>query len=133
MGNRYWYGKQRTVEVGISAVNSGSTTEVPVFSAPFRCKIKKASIIPASAITGVETNNMVLGFYTRGTDGSSTANIAGVTFTTGVDASAYVEKDLGSVSNNTLPLATVVTFYKNENGTGMNMPNLLAKLEVVRI
>ena len=133
MGNKYWYGKQRTIEVGISAVNSGSTAEVPVFVAPFRCKIKKASIVPQSAITGAQTNNMVLGFYSRGTDGTSTSNIVSLTFTNGVDASAYAEKDLGSLSNNVLNLATVVTFFKDENGSGMNMPNLLAKLEVVRV
>ena len=133
MGYKYWYGKQRTVEVGISAVNSGSTVEVPVFVAPFRCKIKKASIVPQSAITGVDTNNMVLGFYTRGIDGSSTANVASVTFSNGNNASAYAEKDLGAVSNGDLPLATVITFYKDENGSGMDMPNLLAKLEVVRV
>jgi len=133
MGNKYWYGKPRTIEVGVSAVSAGSTTEVPVFAAPFRCKIKKASIIPKSAITGAQTNNMTLGFYNRGTDGSSTSNIAYVTFDTGVNASAYVEKNLGAISNGVLPLATVVTFYKDESGSGMDMPDLIAKLEVVRI
>ncbi len=130
---KYWYGKVRTIEVGISAVNSGTTTEVPIFSAPFRCQIKKAAIIPASNITGVETNNMVLGFKNKGTDGTQTNVIASVTFTTGVNASAFVEKDLGSISYGVLPLATAVSFYKDENGTGMNMPNLVAKLEIIRI
>ena len=130
---KYWYGKVRTIEVGVSAVNSGSTTEVPMFSAPFRCQVKKAAIIAKTAITGVETNNMVLGFKNKGATGAGTDVVASKTFTTNVNASAFAETDLGAVSYGVLPLATSISFYKDENGTGMNMPDLVAKLEIIRI
>lgn len=130
---KYWYGKVRTIEVGVSTVATGSTTEVPIFSAPFRCQIKKASIVAREAITGAETNNMVLGFKNKGAAGAGTDVVASATFTTGTNASAFVEKDLGAISYGVLPLATSISFYKDENGTGMEMPDLVAKMEIIRI
>lgn len=131
--DKHWYGKPRTVDIGIAAVDSANTTEVPVFVAPFNCKIKKVSVVPSAAITGVQTNNMILGFANRGIDGTTSSDIASVTFTTGTNVSALDEKDLGTITGGVLPLATVITFFKNEGGTGMNMPALLARIEYVRV
>jgi len=130
---KYWYNKPREVQVGITAVAAGSTTEVPVFAAPFKCKITKCSIIPKSAITGADTNNMVLKFVNKGGSGSGTAAICSVTFAAGTDVSAFDEYDMGSLSNNILNKGDVVSFAKAENGTGMDMPDLIAKIEYIRI
>lgn len=131
--SKHWYDKPRTIEIGVSSVGAGSTTEVPVFAAPFRCKIRKASIIPKSSITGASTNNMTLGFKNKGTDGSGTDVIAYLQFASGINASSFVEKDLGAVTANVLTQGAVVSFYKAESGTGMAMPDLVAKLEIERI
>jgi len=129
---KYFYNRPRTVNVGIDAVSGGSETELPVFAAPFRCEITKLSIIPSSAITGADTNNMVLGFKNKGGAGSGTTVMASKTFSNGVDASAFDEVDLGSVSAKNLNKGEVISFYKAENGSGMNMPALLAKIEYIR-
>lgn len=131
---KYFYNRPRTVCVGIDAVSAGSTTELPVFVAPFRCKITKVSIVPSSAITGADTNYMTLGFKNKGGSGSGTAVMASQAFTSGNDVSAHDEFTFGeSVVNNTLNKGDVISFYKAESGTGMDMPALLAKIEYIRV
>jgi len=128
-----WYDTNRAAFIGVSSVAAGSTTEVPVFCAPVRCWIKKVSIIPKTAITGADTNNMVLTFKNKGSDGSGTAAIASVTFSNGVNAAAFDEKDFGSVSKNYLNAGDVVSLAKSENGSGMDMPDLIVKIEYEKI
>lgn len=130
---KYWYGKARIIEVGVSAVSGSTTAEVPVFAAPWKCKIVKASFIPKTAITGAQTNNMTLGFKNKGADGNGTDVIASRTFDNGVDSADFIDYDLGVLAYNELVAGAVVSFYKAVAGTGMNMPDLVAKLEVERV
>ena len=58
--------------------------------------------------------------------------MANKTFASGTNASDFDELDLGAVSYKKLNKGDVVSFYKAENGTGMNMPALLAKIEYIR-
>jgi len=130
---KQWYGYARVAVQGYSAVSAGSSAEYGFFAAPFKCKIIKCSIIPDSTITGANTNNCVLSFVNKGSSGTGTSTIASKTFSSGVNASEYDETDLGAVSNNLLNEGDVVTFKKSENGTGMTMPALTAKIEYVRV
>jgi len=128
-----WYDTNRVAFVGVSSVGAGNSTEVPVFCAPVRCWIKKVSIIPKSAITGAATNNMVLTFKNKGSAGSGTDAIASVTFSNGVNVSAFDEKDFGAVSHNYLNAGDVVSLAKSENGSGMDMPDLIVKIEFEKV
>jgi len=129
----YWYGYARVATVGFDSIAAGTTGEYAVFAAPCKCKIVKVSIIPDSNITGDDTNNFGIRLKNKGSGGSGTGVIATKTFTSGVNATAYVEFDLGQVDNNLLNQGDVVTFEKFENGSGMTMPSLLVKIEYVRL
>ena len=130
---RHFYGYARTIEVGVGSVAAGSTTDVPIWAAPFRCKVKACYIVPQSAITGAATNNMAINIINKGSDGTGSNNIASLTFSNGVNASAYVRKSLGDVSNNELKEGEVIGFSKTENGTGMAMPDLVVVIEHVKL
>jgi len=129
---KYFYGIARTAVVGVSAVSSGTETEVPIWAAPCRCKVMRVGIIPKSAITGADTNYMTLSFKNKGSDGTGTAVIASKAFTNGVNGAAFDYVTFGAVSNNLLNEGDVVSFAKAESGSGMNMPDLVAVIEYVR-
>ena len=130
---KYWYGYARTVEIGISSVASGSTTEVPIFAAPFKCKVRECLIVPKSNIVGADTNYMTLAFVNKGADGSGTGTISSVDCTASVGTiSAFDAYSLGAVSNNLLNEGDTISFKKAESGNGMDMPDLIAVLKITR-
>ena len=131
---KHFYGYARVNSVGIAIVALGSATELPVFSAPFRCRIKRCAIIPASAITGAATHNFGVRYKNKGSGGSGTGVIATKTFSNGINASAFDDTDLGAITttNNLLSEKDTVTFEKFENGSGLEMPALTAVVEYVR-
>jgi len=130
---KYWYGFARTVEIGISSVGSGSTTEVPIFVAPFRCKVRECLIVPKSKIVGADTNYMTLAFVNKGGDGSGNATISSLACTASIGTiSAFDAKSFGAVSNNNLNEGDVISFKKAEAGNGANMPDLIAVLKITR-
>jgi len=130
---QYWYGLAKTYQQGYAAINNGSTGKLSHFVAPWACKIVKCSVCVDSAITGAVTNNCILRFGNAGPSGSGTSIIATKTFASGTDATAFDETDLGAVSNNLLNEGDVVYFEKAENGSGLTMPALLAKIDVIRV
>jgi len=129
---KYFYGRARTIEIGIAGVAAGSSAELPIWNAPFRCKIIRVGIVPAAAITGANTNYMTLSVVNKGADGTGTAAIASKDYTLGVDAAQFAYNSLGPVSNNLLRKDDTLTFKKAETGTGMAMPDLVVVVEYVR-
>lgn len=130
---KYWYGFTRTKNIGISSVASGSTTEVPLFAAPFRCKVRECLIVPKSNIVGADTNYMTLSFVNKGASGSGTGTISSVAFVASVGTiSAFDLKSFGAVSNSALNEGDTISFKKEEAGTGMDMPDLIAILKITR-
>ncbi len=131
---KHFYGYARVNAVGIAAVALGSVTELPVFSAPFRCRIKKLSILPSSAITGAATNNFGVRYKNKGSGGTGTSVIATKTFSSGINGSANDDVSLGAITDAyaLLNQNDVVTFEKFENGSGLAMPALTAIIEYVR-
>jgi len=130
---RHFYGYARTVVVGVGSVSAGSTTDVPIWAAPFRCKIRACYIIPQADITGAATNYMTLKIVNKGSDGSATKTVASKAFTNGVNASDYTRTSLGDVSNNELNEGEVLQFKKEESGTGMAMPDLAVVIEYTKM
>jgi len=97
-----FYGYSRTIEVGVAATTTTGTTDVPLWSAPFRCKINKVSVIPAATITGATTNNCTISVVNKGATGTLSDNIASVTYDNGIDATAYVKNSLGDITHEQL-------------------------------
>jgi len=129
---KHFYGRARTIEVGIAAVPAGSSTELPIWNAPFRCKVIRVGVVPATAVTGADTNYMTLSVVNKGSDGTGTAAIASKDYTAGKNIAQFDYDSLGPVSNNLLRKNDTLTFKKAETGTGMGMPDLVVVVEYVR-
>jgi len=130
---RHFYGYARTVEVGVASVSAGSTTDVPIWAAPFRCKIRGCYIVPQANITGAASHYMTLKIVNKGSDGTATDTVVSKAFSSGVNASAYVKTSLGNPSNNELKEGDVLQFKKEETGSGMDMPDLVVIVEYTRL
>ena len=130
---KYWNSASLTKQEGYATITGSSTGALSHFIAPYKVKIIKCSISVDSAITGAVTDNCILGFNKYKSGGTSIGSIASKTFSSGVDATAYAETDLGALTNNVLAEGDVVVFAKTVNGGGATMPALLAKIEYVRV
>jgi len=105
------------------AAAAGTGISCVIFVAPFNCRIRKVTGIPAAAITGAATNNLVLTLYDRGKDGSGTTALASITFAAGTNWSADTENTLYAPTTKlSVDKGNVLEVVKTENGTGMALP-----------
>lgn len=129
---KYFYGHARVVPVGVATLALGTSDEVAVFNAPFKCRIKKVGVVFNTAVTGAATNNFGVRYKNKGSGGTGTSVIATKTFSSGVNAAQFDFVNLGNPSNNDLQENDTVTFEKFETGSGLEMPDCLAVIEYVK-
>jgi len=118
---------QEAVAISASATPAD---EWVVFRAPFNCRLKGFSIVPAAALTGDDTDTCSLALFNRGTDGTGTTELAtAIDFETDTDLAAHVETAFTlSTTDATIRLAAgdVVTLQKTIGGGGLETPGLVA-------
>lgn len=102
--------------------------ELPVFTAPFDCKVLKLGITPHEALVGADVNYAVLTFKDKGADGTGTDEMAKLALVAGVDIDAFDFKDFGTVSEADLAEGDVVSLEKSNVGDGMYTPKLLVSV-----
>ena len=103
---------------------AGSAIEVGLFRAPFRSTIKSVSFMPASAISGANTNYFTLNVRNR-TTGAGNAIPAALAFVSGTDGVAQTPKTItlsSTASDLVLAEDDVVTAEKAVSGTGLACP-----------
>jgi hypothetical protein len=131
---KYWYGYARVALSNFSQEATAATDfEYTIIAVPWKCRVKKCSVIFDAGITGDNTNYSTIAVKNRLGDGSGTATIASKAFTLGVDATAYRELDLGAVANNQLFPGDVLTFKKTHTSAGVILQAGVVKVELVRI
>lgn len=111
-----------------STLALSGTVDWPVARLQDRLKIKRVSIIPATTITGANTNYMKLTLRVSKTGGGDAA-IASTTFTNGVNATLLTDNALTISGEDSRVDGDVIYFEKTEFGTGMATPNLTVQVE----
>lgn len=107
-----------------------ATAEVPVFRAPFACKVRKVVLVPGAAITGTATNYHNLNLINRGTDGSGTTELANRDYLNGTNESKAVARELyAPASYLALAAGAVLAIEKEKVGTGLALPAIQVIVE----
>ena len=120
-----------SVAVPVVAINAGTPGEIPLWVAPAACTLQKVSIVPKAGIAGADTDYFTLSIVDKGGSGTGTDEIVSIDFPLGVDAAAFVAKNLGtlSVTHKVLAQGDVISFKKAESGSGMALPDLVCVIE----
>ena len=104
-------------------------TNHPVVVMPFKAKVTKFAVVFNAGVTGDDADFITLELIEKAGDGS----LALLAFTAGVDATAFVEKEivLQSAAATALAAGTVLNLLKREAaaGPGMAMPELEGYVE----
>lgn len=88
---------EHSARAHLSSVAAGDATEEQaIFRAPFRCFVKRVSIIPNAAVTGDDTDRKNLNVRNKGSDGSGTTELGALDLDTGTDLVAFDAKDIVS-------------------------------------
>lgn len=88
----------RTLSVNVAAVAATSDLETKIGEAPFAGTITRVAYVPASAITGADTDSRTLQLFNRGTSGSGTTKAAELAMASGVNAAADDDKAITIVT-----------------------------------
>lgn len=111
-------------QVYLATVALGTPLERVVFTnkSGRRMRLQGASYNQRIALTGDNTNNLVMTVKNKGTAGTGTTSMATLTMATGVDFVANVDKALTvstTTANQYLAADEAVSFHKTETGTGL--------------
>jgi hypothetical protein len=112
------------------AAAGDATASRVVFMAPFACRIRSVTIVPAAGITGQATNTFNLNVINRGVDGASSTEVANRDYLSGTNETAYTRRVLYQPSTPlSLAAGACLDLQRELVGTGLAMPSLLVVVE----
>lgn len=105
----------------------GTDNEVPIMhhNGSQNRRVKKVTYTPDTAITGDDTNNVILSVVNKGLLGVGTDVVATLTFATGVDGVKADGKDIpltATLADRIILPGEVLQMEKTETGTGLALP-----------
>ncbi len=124
-----------TLIFNIAATAAGATSEIPLYLNGYLGNVTKVTFIPSATITGAATNNRTLSLINKGAAGSGTTVIATLNFANGVNATAFVAKNIplsGTSANLDFVVDSVITWKSELVGTGIADPGGLLIVELAR-
>jgi hypothetical protein len=131
---KYWYGYAEVMTTNFAQETAAATTfEYTIGAVPWKCKVKKCTVVFDATVTGQDTNYATLSIVNKKGDGSGTTALASKAFTAGVNGTAFIETSLGAVANNTLFPGDVLTFKKAVTVLGQQLQAGIAKVELIRV
>lgn len=122
------------LSVNVAAAATGAEA-VGIIEAPFAGTLTAAVVVPATALSGANTNSRTINVINRGQDGLGTTVMATKAYTSGVNLVAEDEASLTlSVVANATTVASgdVIEVQSLHIGTGLAGPQLIAKLTLSR-
>jgi hypothetical protein len=126
----------RTQNHQVPAVGTaGNDATTVLFQAPFPCTVTLVNYVPASAITGANTNTRLVELVNKGQAGSGTTQVATIQFNSGVNAAADDEKAItlsGTAANLVLAQGDTVIWNSTHVGTGIADPGGLVSVVLSR-
>jgi hypothetical protein len=110
-----------TVAVVLPAHAAATATEaIPVFVAPFACKVMNVTVTPAAAATGDNTNRTNINLLNGGTAGTGTTELGNIDYATGTDAAVGVKQTLyDSATGTSLAAGSVLKVQYEKVSTGL--------------
>lgn len=100
----------------------GSDGDQPCVVVPFNSTLTGIVFIPAAAITGDDTNNLIVKFKNAGQAGAGTTELATKTYATGVNSAAKVHEVFtlsSTAANLVLTAGDEIIWDKTETGSGL--------------
>ena len=127
-------GGDHPISQAIASLANGTSDEVAVWinDTGATVTITKCGYVPDTAVTGNTTNNFILQFRDKGTDGTGTTGITSAkTYGTGVDMTIFNEDTLTlstTAADLTITNGSMVALNKTETGSGLTLPAGIATL-----
>ncbi len=134
---RHIYGRALEAHAEIAGIAAGSANddELPIWTAPFKCRIVGIGICPKTTLTGQATDFTTLSFEAKGSAGTGTDEIATLAYSAGsVSSTAYVFDTYKiALPRRVIAENECVTFKKTDStATGLASPDLIAVIKYVR-
>lgn len=114
---------------------AGTDNSFVVGRAPHAATVTAVTYTPEAAITGANTNYRRVALVNRAQDGTGTAVVAELSFTSGVNATAYDEKTVtlsGTAASLQLASGDILEWVSDAVGTGLADPGGLVKVVYTR-
>lgn len=114
---------------------AGNDAETIIGVAPYAGTIIGVEYVPASGITGADTNTRKVEVVNKGAEGDGTTVAAGVQFDSGTDAAAYASAEVGIsqvAGAATVEAGDVLVWASTHVGTGKTDPGGLARVTIAR-
>lgn len=124
-----------TLERIIPATATGSDAELDIDAAAFAGTVAAVTYIPATVLTGADTNSRTLVLVNKGQSGSGSTVIATKAFTSGVNIAADDEGVItlsGTAANLVVAAGDVLVWQSTHVGTGLADPGGLARVALSR-
>lgn len=125
-----------TLEANVPAVAAGSDAETDVGAAPWAGTVSSATYVPATVLTGANTDSRTIVLVNKGAAGSGTTVVATKAFTSGVNIAADDEGTitLSVVANATTVASGDVLVWQSTHvgSTGLADPGGLARVQLTR-
>jgi hypothetical protein len=97
-----------------------ATESIPIFVAPFACKLMSVTVTPAAAATGDNTNRTNINLQNGGTAGTGTTELGNLDYATGTDAAVGVPQTVYSSTTGTaLAAGSVLKAVYEKVGNGV--------------
>jgi hypothetical protein len=123
-------------QANTAAVAAAADLETKVGEAPFAATVSRVGYVPATTITGANTDSRTLQLFNRGQDGLGTVKVAELAMVSGVNAPADDEKAITVItaaSANVVAAGDVLEWKSLHVGaTGLADPGGLAIVEFTR-
>ena len=99
-----------------------ATEAIPIFVAPFKCRIASVKVTPAAAATGDNTNRTNINLLNGGSAGTGTTELGNLDYATGTDAAVGVVQTVYAPAAGTgvaLAAGDVLKLQYEKVGTGV--------------
>lgn len=107
-----------------------ATENVPIFRAPFACKVMAVRVVPGATATGDDTNRTNYNLLNGGSAGTGTTELGNLDYATGTDAAVGVTQNVYSSSTGTtLAAGDVLKMQMEKVGTGVALGATLCVIE----
>lgn len=107
-----------------------ATESIPIFRAPFACRVTAVRVTPGAAATGDNTNRTNVNLLNGGAAGTGTTELGNLDYATGTDAAVGVTQDVYASSTGTALAANDLLKIQFEKvGTGLLLGVALCTIE----
>lgn len=106
-----------------------NTIAFVIFEAPVNCQIEKVRVVPATAITGQDTNTKHLNLINRGTNGAGNTEIGNYDLTSGNDIGVAGLDLYAPATSLSVSQGNQLGLQIEDQGTGIAIPALHVTVE----